>query len=43
MWEVSVRNNFEKNMVSDSTSFHRISYSKEYEEYEEMDMFGEHL
>jgi hypothetical protein len=41
VWEVSVKRDFEENMVWDNTSFHGFSYSEEYEEYE--DKFDEHL
>ena len=39
LWEVSVKRDFEENMVWDSTSFHGVSFSEEYEEYEPLGHF----
>ena len=43
VWEVSVKRDFEENMVFDNTSFPGFSYSEEYEEYEDDDKFDEHF
>ena len=40
VWEVSVKRDFEENMVWDSTSFHGCSFSEEYEEYEPVGHFN---
>ena len=37
MFEVSVKRDFVANMVFDCTSFHRFSYSEEYEEEDKLD------
>jgi hypothetical protein len=39
VWNVSVKRDFEENMVWDSTSFHGCSFSEEYEEYEPVGHF----
>ena len=39
VWNVSVKRDFEENMVWDSTSFHGFSYCEEYEEYEPLGHF----
>ena len=39
VWNVSVKRDFEENMVWDSTSFHGVSFSEEYEEYEPLGHF----
>ena len=43
VWEVCVRRDFEDNMVFDSTSFHGFSYSEEYEEENNNNVFGDTL
>ena len=41
VWEVSVKRDFEENMVWDHTSFHGCCYSEEWEEeYDEENTFG---